>query len=146
MHMLKGQKTKQRIIQESAAVFNTKGYAGCAVSDLLEASGIKKGGLYRHFESKEAIALEAFDYAWSLAKAERFKHVDPNASPKNQLLQFIEGFLDKDDRLVPGGCLLLNTAIDADDGHPLLRQKALGALDEWRDYLEGLLKAGIARH
>ena len=33
------------------------------MSDLMQATGLQKGGLYRHFESKEALALEALDFA-----------------------------------------------------------------------------------
>jgi TetR/AcrR family transcriptional repressor of nem operon len=45
---------------------------------------------------------------------------------------------------VPGGCPLLNTAIDADDGNPVLRERSQ-ALREWRDFLSSILNAGVER-
>jgi len=36
----------------------------------MEATGLQKGGLYRHFDSKEELAQEAFDYAWERAFSE----------------------------------------------------------------------------
>jgi len=31
----------------------------------MEATGLEKGGIYRHFASKQQLASEAFDYAWN---------------------------------------------------------------------------------
>ena len=44
--MDKGEKSRQRIIEESVPVFNTKGYAGTSMSDLMESTGFRKGGIY----------------------------------------------------------------------------------------------------
>jgi len=55
---------RNRSPRRPAPVFNTKGYAATSLSDLMEATGLQKGGLYRHFDSKEELAQEAFDYAW----------------------------------------------------------------------------------
>ena len=62
----KGEQTRERIIHESAALFNVHGYAGTSLSDIIAAADIQKGGLYRHFDSKEEIALAAVDYALRL--------------------------------------------------------------------------------
>jgi len=42
---------------------NERGLEGTSLADLMEATGLEKGGIYRHFPSKEAVALEAFEYA-----------------------------------------------------------------------------------
>jgi len=42
-------------------------FTGIPKSELMEATGLKKGGIYRHFSSKEELAAEAFDYAWKEA-------------------------------------------------------------------------------
>jgi AcrR family transcriptional regulator len=39
----------------------------------MEATGLEKGGIYRHFDSKQQLAAEAFDYAWKLALDTRFE-------------------------------------------------------------------------
>src|SRR6202044_3514737 len=63
-NMRKGEQTRQEIIRRAAPIFNQKGYGGPAPSDLMKATGLEKGGIYRHFDSKEMLAAEAFDYAW----------------------------------------------------------------------------------
>ena len=59
----KGEKTRRRIVEKAAGVFNTKGYFGSSMTDLVREIGLEKGGIYNHFASKEELALEAFDYA-----------------------------------------------------------------------------------
>ena len=56
--MRKGEQTRQEIIRRAAPIFNQKGYDGAALSDLMRATGLKKGGIYRHFDSKQELAGE----------------------------------------------------------------------------------------
>jgi TetR/AcrR family transcriptional repressor of nem operon len=65
--MRKGEQTRQEIIRKAAPIFNQKGYSGAALSDLMRATGLEKGGIYRHFESKQELAGDAFDHAWKIA-------------------------------------------------------------------------------
>ena len=44
-------------------MFNRQGYVGASLRDLIDATGLEKGGIYNHFGSKEQLALEAYDYA-----------------------------------------------------------------------------------
>src|SRR5262249_59386386 len=62
----KGEATRRLILERAAPVFNQRGYAGASMSELVEATGIEKGGIYNHFGSKEELAVEAFDYAIGL--------------------------------------------------------------------------------
>ena len=63
--MRKGERTRQEIIRKAAPIFNQRGYDGAALSDLMRATGLEKGGIYRHFESKQELAGDAFDHAWN---------------------------------------------------------------------------------
>ena len=62
--MTKGEQTRRKIVEAAAPIFNKRGYEGSSLNDLMEATGLKKGGIYRHFSSKEELAAEAFDYTW----------------------------------------------------------------------------------
>ena len=140
--MRKGEQTRQEIIRKAAPLFNQKGYEGTALSDLMEATGLEKGGIYRHFDSKQELAGEAFDHAWKLAMDTRFEGIDDIPSSVDRLRQFLRNFRDRRGGLVPGGCPLLNTAIEADDGNPQLRNKARHALDSWRGRLQSIVEEG----
>src|ERR1700687_6041805 len=111
--MRKGEQTRQEIIRKAAPIFNQKGYDGAALSDLMKATGLEKGGIYRHFSSKEELAAEAFDYAWKAAWDARMRDLGSIANSVDKLKQIIANFVSRRSS-VPGGCPLLNTAIDAD--------------------------------
>src|SRR6266436_9707452 len=55
----KGEQTRREIIRKAAPIFNQKGYDGAALSDLMRATGLEKGGIYRHFASKQELAGDA---------------------------------------------------------------------------------------
>ncbi|MGB7466685.1 MAG: TetR/AcrR family transcriptional regulator [Candidatus Acidiferrum sp.] len=140
--MRKGERTRQEIIRKAAPVFNQKGYAGAALSDLMRATGLEKGGIYRHFSSKEALASEAFDYAWRETLDARIHDLDAVANTVDRLKQLVDNFVDRRG-IIPGGCPLLNTAIDTDDGNVVLRERARKALRGWRSYINSVISAGI---
>ena len=143
--MRKGERTRQEIIRKAATIFNEKGYDGAALSDLMRATGLEKGGIYRHFENKEQLAAEAFDYAWKVALDTRFEGTQEISNTVDRLKRIVWNFQDKRSGLVPGGCPLLNTAIDADDGNTKLRAKALAALRSWLKRLQSVIEEGKRR-
>ncbi|HEU5099038.1 MAG TPA: TetR/AcrR family transcriptional regulator [Roseiflexaceae bacterium] len=144
--MTKGEQTRQRIITRAAPVFNVHGYAGTSMGQLTEATGLEKGGIYNHFPSKEALALQAFDYAVGLT-AERFAHALAGKQGAVERLLAIVGVLKHyvDDPTLPGGCPILNTAIEADDAYPPLRERAKAAMTDWHRLIGSNVKAGVQR-
>ena len=140
--MRKGEQTRQEIIRKAAPIFNQKGYNGAALSDLMRATGLKKGGIYRHFDSKQELAGEAFEHAWNLAMDARFEGTNEIPNTVDRLKQIVRNFRARRTRVVPGGCPLLNTAIDSDDGNPRLRAKARQALSSWLDRLQAIAEEG----
>ena len=143
--MRKGEQTRREIIRKAAPIFNQKGYDGAALSDLMRATGLEKGGIYRHFDSKQQLAAEAFDYAWKVAIDTRFEGTQEIPNTVDRLKQVVRNFMDRRAGLVPGGCPLLNTAIDSDDGNPQLRAKARQALSSWLDRLQVIAEEGKRR-
>jgi TetR/AcrR family transcriptional regulator, transcriptional repressor for nem operon len=143
--MSKGQETRREIVHKAAALFNQKGYEGTALSDLMKATGLQKGGIYRHFGSKEQLAAEAFDYAWKTAVDIRQAGVEQCTNSLDRLRQMVRNFVEQREGLVPGGCPLLNTAIEADDGNPVLRGRARKAMKSWLARLRSVAMQGIRR-
>src|SRR5215470_770053 len=93
--MRKGEATRREIIEKAAPIFNKKGFEGASLSDLMKATGLANGGIYRHFESKEQLAAEAFDYAWSLALERRMAGIEKIANSVDRLKQIVRNFLEK---------------------------------------------------
>jgi TetR/AcrR family transcriptional repressor of nem operon len=138
--MSKGDQTRQRIIAEAAAIFNQRGYEGCSIQAIMEATGLEKGGIYRHFESKEELAAEAFDYAWSVATSKRRQNLEAIPNHADRIQQHIANFVTRSG--LPGGCPLLNTAVDSDNGNPVLRDRVRKALRDWKNMLHDILEEG----
>jgi len=140
--MNKGEETRQKIIAAAAPLFNKQGYAGCVIKDIMAATGLEKGGIYRHFESKEEIAAEAFDYAWAVSSALRRRGMEEIPDHVDRLKHYIAGFVTRS--TIPGGCPLLNTGVDSDNGNPILRERVRNALREWQKMLKTILTDGKA--
>jgi TetR/AcrR family transcriptional repressor of nem operon len=144
--MTKGERTKREIVRNAAPLFNTKGYEGTSLSDLMAATGLQKGGIYRHFASKEELAAEAFDYAWAKAVSGRLDGVADVSNSVDRIKKMIANFVERRSGLVAGGCPLLNTAIEADDGNVLLRARARKALQAWRERITDVVNLGKRKH
>ncbi len=137
--MTKGEHTRRKIVEAAAPIFNQRGYEGSSLNDLMEATGLKKGGIHRHFSSKEQLAAEAFDYTWEAAWNARLLHVDEKANGIEKLKQLIANFVDHRSP-VAGGCPILNTATEADDGNPVLRARVAKALRSWLSRLQDIVE------
>lgn len=140
--MSKGETTRQRIIAQAAPLFNQRGYKGCSLNDIMEVTGLEKGGIYRHFSSKEELAAEAFDFAWATTFTRRTQGLDEIPNQVDRLKEYISRYVYRSG--LPGGCPLLNTAIDSDDGNLVLRERVQKALRDWKTMLVRILKDGIA--
>ncbi|GAB4192435.1 MAG: TetR/AcrR family transcriptional regulator [Roseiflexaceae bacterium] len=144
--MRKGEETRERIVAQAAVVFNVHGYAGTAIGDIMRATGLEKGGIYRHFDSKEQLALAAFDHAVGLVRQRFAEALAGKTHAADQLLAFVEVFRGYTQHPpLTGGCPVLNTAIESDDTNPQLRERACAVVEEWRCFLRTTVSAGIAR-
>jgi TetR/AcrR family transcriptional regulator, transcriptional repressor for nem operon len=144
--MGKGQETRERIIARAAEVFNTYGYAGTSIADIMEAVNLEKGGIYRHFGSKEELALCAFDFAATRVRERFAAGIAGTSNAVDTLVAFIGVFHGYAERPpLKGGCPVLNTAIEADDTHPVLRDHARAVIAEWRELIRTTVRAGQTR-
>lgn len=129
--MKKGEITRQRIIELAAPLFNQHGYQGCSMQEIMAATGLEKGGIYRHFSSKEELAVEAFRFAWQKVIAAYETDLDSDISALERLQRMIERFSQRKNP-IRGGCPLMNTAVDSDDGNQELRELSRQAFAGWR--------------
>jgi TetR/AcrR family transcriptional repressor of nem operon len=112
----KGEETRRHIVVQAAALFNQHGFEGTSLAALMAATGLEKSGIYRHFPSKEAIAVDAFDYGWRSASDVRMQDLELIPTSVDKLKQLVANFVERSPS-VPGGCPMFNTAVDNDDGN-----------------------------
>jgi TetR/AcrR family transcriptional repressor of nem operon len=141
--MSKGTETRNRIIVKAAPLFNRKGFEGCSMQNIVDAVGLEKGSLYGHFPNKEALAIAAFEYAWKETSSARVARMDLVANAIEKLKLHVNHLVSLPQ--FPGGCPLINTIVDSDDGNPILRKLTRDALRQWRLYLQSIVAEGQAR-
>jgi len=142
--MKKGDRTREHIIMKSAAIFNQRGYAGTSLNDIIADTGIKKGGIYRHFASKDEIALEAYNYAAGLVCSKFSEAADQEQSASRRLLAFFRVYEDVvDNPPFIGGCPMQNMAVESDDTHAVLRDRARQGLHTVLDMMKSIIRDGI---
>lgn len=144
--MTKKERTRQFIIEQAAPLFNQKGYAGTSLHDIMEMTGLKKGGIYGNFESKEEIAVASFEYAVGLVTEKVKLRADQKLKSYEKLqvvIDFYRNYITNPP--IDGGCPILNTSIEADDTNPRLRNRVIEALDNWRGSMSGTIRKGIRR-
>jgi AcrR family transcriptional regulator len=141
--MSKAEKTKQFIVEKTAPIFNTKGYAGTSLSDMTEATGLTKGSIYGNFANKDEVALAAFEHNWKRIAGLTRQEMEKKSTIKDKLLVYTEYDKLVSSPIYIGGCPVLNTAVEADDTHPLLKKKANEAFIAWKDRLTVLIREGI---
>lgn len=142
--MGKAERTRAFIMEKTAPVFNQKGFDGASLFDLTSATGLTKGALYGNFKDKEEIRTEAFRYSMLQVKTlirNRVKEVNTNKKRLLALLEFFATYVLNPP--IPGGCPLLNTAIEADDHHIFMRSVVAKELVNTVDFIAGLLGKGI---
>jgi TetR/AcrR family transcriptional repressor of nem operon len=128
-HPSKSERTRILIIERTAEIFNRKGYAGTSMTDLINATGLSKGGLYGNFENKEEIALAAFDYNCSRISKSTKELIDKAGTIHEKLMVYATVYRNIiKDSANRGGCPIMNTAVEADDTNLLLKDRAVKAL------------------
>ena len=141
---MKADRTREFILKSAAPVFNKKGFEGTSIADVEAATGLSKGALYGHFRDKQALAEEVFHWSSRTVKnlvTERMRGISSNRMKLLALLDFFACYVLEPP--IPGGCPLLNAAIEADDQHEAMRPVVGTGLKEMVDFIESLIKKGV---
>jgi TetR/AcrR family transcriptional repressor of nem operon len=139
----KGERTRAEIIRRTAELMNRQGFLAASIAAVTEKTGIQKGGLYRHFENREALAFEAFDFAVAEVRARFMAALEGRHNACDRLLAILQAYADDSpDVPMAGGCPIMNSAIESDHAHAGLRQRAQVAMAGWHGLLERIVEAG----
>jgi len=143
--MHKTDEVRDLIIQTSLALFNEKGYSQTSIQDIMNASGLPKGAIYRRFKDKNEIALAAFEYAGHILWKHFSEAVASASSAKEKIIAICLVYEDAvNGPPIKGGCPLLNTAIESDYGFPELHEKASHAYHDTLLFIQSIIDEGIA--
>jgi AcrR family transcriptional regulator len=142
--MRKGEATRQRIVVRTADLLNTQGYLGTPVSEIMRVAGLQKGGIYRHFESRDALTLEAFEFAVARVRNRFLEAVEGRKTAKDKLFALFEVARHAPrEEAFHGGCPVINLAVESDDADPKLRNAARRAMRQVIGLFEQIIAEGM---
>ncbi len=143
--MNKAERTKQFIIEQTASIFNKKGYAGTSLQDITAATSLTKGSIYGNFGGKDDVALAVFDYNLGRVRDILRREMLKVTTIREKLLVYPKVYGNIQHYPFPdGGCPILNTAVEADDTHPALKKRAQDAIVYWKRTIVRLIEKGIS--
>ncbi len=142
--MSKAEKTREFIIEKAAPIFNTKGYAGTSLTDVINATGLSKGSIYGNFENKDEIALAVYEHNIKLVGVQLYAEIDSRKTAAHKILAFTEYYRTNWKNIFEkGGCPILNAAIEADDNLPFLRKSVQDSIKKLNRKISKTIEDGI---
>ena len=86
------QETHARIVKKASVRLREKGAHGIGVADLMKEAGLTHGGFYAHFDSREALVIEAFGYAMDRA-AEHWRKMAAEIPLEKRLSTIVNSYV-----------------------------------------------------
>jgi AcrR family transcriptional regulator len=149
-----GRETRRNVIEKSLQIFSVKGYHNASISDIMAATELTKGGLYAHFDSKEALWNAAYDRAVEIWRGIVFKGVRNVSDPLDRVAKTIGNDL-RDyccGEVFEGGCFFFNSLVELSGQSPAMSGRIVEGFMRFSDLLaswleeaktEGKLKPGV---
>jgi TetR/AcrR family transcriptional repressor of nem operon len=127
--------THARIIKRASVRLRERGAHGIGVADLMKDAGLTHGGFYAHFDSREALVIEAFAYAMDRATA-RWRQLVEQMPAEKRLPAIVNSYLTKVHRDDPGhGCAVPSLGAEIARESPKTRKAFLAKLEQMMDML-----------
>src|SRR5215468_5171736 len=124
------QETHDRIVKKASVRLREKGAHGIGVADLMKEAGLTHGGFYAHFDSREALVIEAFAYAMDRSM-EHWRKIGEQIAPEKRLAQIVDTYLTALHRDDPGhGCSIPTLGAEIARESPKTRKAFAAKLDE----------------
>jgi TetR/AcrR family transcriptional repressor of nem operon len=127
--------THARIVKKASMRLREKGAHGIGVADLMKDAGLTHGGFYAHFDSREALVIEAFSHAMDRS-TEHWRKLAEQTPPEQRLATIVETYLTPVHRDDPGrGCAIPTLAAEIARENPRTRKAFAAKLEQMIDAL-----------
>lgn len=140
--MKKGEATRERILEVAGRQAAVRGFAAVSLSDVAEAVGLSKSGLFKHFDSKEAMQLAALAYATERFTAYVWEPVAHLPSGRERLEAIFARWIDwGEQENAAGGCPIMAASVELDDQPGALRDHVQRQSQRWQKTLAREMQA-----
>jgi TetR/AcrR family transcriptional repressor of nem operon len=141
--LTKAERTKQFILETAVPLYNEKGISGVNIDDVLEATKLTKGCLYGHFENKEDLSEQVIELSLKMVSDKIRTAVYSGKTIKGKVFAFLDFYKNPIETYISGGCPIFNTAVEADDNYPFIKEKVAKVFRNGQEELTALLQEGI---
>ncbi len=134
--------THARIVKKASVRLREKGAHGVGVADLMKDAGLTHGGFYAHFDSREALVIEAFADAMDRS-TERWRKLAEQTPPEKRLATIVDSYLTPSHRDDPGhGCAIPTLGAEIARESPRTRKAFAAKLEQMIDMLAAQVPNG----
>jgi AcrR family transcriptional regulator len=141
--------TKERILTAALEMFSQNGYAGTNIRELSASLGLVKSGVYKHYESKEAIWNALLDemivyYGEHFGSAEHLPPVPDSLEALTQLTMHMVNITIHDEKIVMTRKMLAIEQFRDDRARELATRHFLtGLTDMFTHVFTGMMEKGL---
>jgi TetR/AcrR family transcriptional regulator, transcriptional repressor for nem operon len=129
------QETHDRIVKKASVRLREKGAHGIGVADLMKEAGLTHGGFYAHFDSRDALVIEAFNYAMERS-TERWRKLAEGIAPDKRFASIVEAYLTPLHRDDPGhGCAITSLGAEIARESPRTRKAFAAKIEDMIDMM-----------
>ncbi|MCR5872927.1 TetR/AcrR family transcriptional regulator; helix-turn-helix transcriptional regulator [Phenylobacterium sp. J426] len=123
-------------MEEAARQASLRGLAAVSLADVAEAVGLSKSGLFKHFDSKEAMELEIVDYVTLLFTEFVWRPAEHLPTARERLSRIFDLWMDwEDKKWAQGGCPIMAFSVELDDQPGPVRDLLQRRLQQWKKTL-----------
>jgi TetR/AcrR family transcriptional regulator, transcriptional repressor for nem operon len=127
--------THARIVKKASVRLREKGAHGIGVADLMKDAGLTHGGFYAHFDSREALVIEAFAHAMDRG-TERWRKLAEQTPVEQRFASIVDSYLTPLHRDDPGhGCAIPTLGAEIARESPKTRKAFAAKLEQMIDML-----------
>lgn len=131
------------VIERAMDVFWKKGYAATSISDITDATGIKRGSLYNAFDGKHDLFVRALLKYGGERRTNKLQMLETVEDPREAIAMFFDSIvkatLDDPDKK---GCLLFNTALEFSSHDDDVKKLVSQGINEVVAFFEGRIDRG----
>ena len=131
--LLKGQQTKQAIVQAAVSLSTRLGLEGLSIGLLAEVMQMSKSGVFAHFGSREDLQISVIDEYFNCFQQEIFFPALQQSRGLPRLRALFDNWMKRVAVEIQSGCIFISGAVEFDDRPGPVRDALAQAVRQWQD-------------
>jgi len=135
---------KTEVLECAMHAFWARGYAATSMSELVDAMGINRGSIYSAFDGKHSLFMQALRHYDDVYRRQYVAEITQEYSGKAAIFAVFEGAAGSIGACdTPGGCLLVNSALELSPHDPDVRRLVHTCFREMEDFFVAKIEESV---